>query len=585
MVSKVEFGLFPTSTATSIYDVTFLDASLYLRDISISRGKSTELDSYDAATAKVRLSNENRMFDPSYSSPFSPAVAPTGVLRISKDGVVLFTGLIQDWNFNYDQSGDAVAEIAATDAFWLLSNLTLNAHTPADNQSSTARLQTILQRPEVNWSLAQTKFSLGESILGGNSAEFNISQGYGVLEYMQEVEKAEPGRLFVNKDGKLVFKSRIDDIFAINYSYTRQNLSTNPSFENDTTGWTGGGAGLSRSTSFAYVGSASALVAAGGSADQVFNAVGNQPYTISFFTRPSGASATFDVTVSESYNGTSFDTLQTGSITTTASAIRTNLCWNTGVEVSTFGWFSPASACAITAVTSDDAISGSKIARMTWNGTSGSLQISNYTGSSTRQSVTAGLDYTYSIYLREGSNPTLVTFKVAMDWYNSLGTYITTTGSSYSSLNSSFQRYSISGTAPVGAVTVALTVVPSSAPAAGTIIEADAVMLEQAATLGDFFDSYSNRTNTIGYRMLSPNAYSQGNSLAESWDRWSFQVTVDDAYNLGRLSFGTTPSAYYLDAVLIEPSPILDSYFDGSNGSNDQVIDQVSYSYTEVWNT
>jgi hypothetical protein len=332
MTTKVEFGLYKVGSSTSLYAIDFQDASNYIREVSISRGKSNELDSYDAASANVKLSNQDRIFDPSFTSSFSDLVRPTGVVRISQDGYVLFTGLISDWNLSYDQSGDSIAEIQATDAFWLLSNLTLNAHVPADLQTSTARMQTILTRPEVNWSLTDTQFSIGKAVLAGTS-EYTISQGTSVLEYLQLIEKSEVGRLFVGKDGKLIFKTRNDDIFALNYSYNRINLSSNPSFENDTTGWNAAAGTITRTTSIAYVGSASAQLAASTQAEQFFNGQSNSVYTLSVYVQPVSSTATITIKGSQSLTGTSWEDLVSASyIVTAASWQRISIQMTTDVD-------------------------------------------------------------------------------------------------------------------------------------------------------------------------------------------------------------------------------------------------------------
>lgn len=328
MALKVEFGLAKIPSATSIYQVSFSDVSSYLRSISISRGKSNELSTYDAASVTVQLSNEGRLFDPSYpDSPYASAIAPTGVLRISRDGIYLFVGLISDWNFAYDQSGDAIAEIQATDAFWLLTNLTLNEFTPADNQSSSARMNVVLSRPEVSWDLADTDFSTGVAILGGDSSEYLVSQGTSVLEYLQTIEKSEPARLFVGKDGKIVFKSRIDDIFAINFTYERQNLSTNPSFENNTFGWVAVAGSITRVAGVMQVGSYVGQIAASSTIEQVFNAASNATYTVSFYLLGTGSNVT--VNLFQSLNGTDWELARTTTVVAGATMQRVSLSFTT----------------------------------------------------------------------------------------------------------------------------------------------------------------------------------------------------------------------------------------------------------------
>lgn len=320
MSIKVEFGLVRLGTSTSIYDIDFQDVSNFLRGVSTSRGKSSGLDSYNAASATITLSNEARTFDPTYTSSYSSLVRPTGVVRISKDGFIIFTGLITDWNLSYDQSGDSIAEIQASDAFWLLSNLTLNYFTPADSQTSTQRMQTILTRPEVNWSMLDTDFSAGQAVLGGATSEFDISQGTSVLEYLQLIEKSEVGRLFIGKDGKLVFKTRNDDIFAVNYSFDRINLSSNPSFINDTTGWNSVSGSFSRDATSGYIGSTSGLLASASQVEQFFNAESNAVYTLSVYVKASTAPITLTLRGSQSLSGTNWELLKAQSFTISDTA-------------------------------------------------------------------------------------------------------------------------------------------------------------------------------------------------------------------------------------------------------------------------
>jgi hypothetical protein len=318
---KVEFGLYRLGTSTSIYNIDFQDVSSYVRAISTSRGKSNGLDSYNAGSAKVVLSNQARTFDPTFTSPYSSLVRPTGVVRISKDDYVIFTGLITDWNLSYEQSGDSVAEIVATDAFWLLANKTLNAFTPADSQTSTARMQTVLTKPEVDWSLVDTDLSVGQAILGGVSAEFNVSQGTSVLDYLQLIERSEVGILFVGKGGKLVFKTRNDNLFALNYSYNRINLSSNPSFINNTTSWNVVSGSITRDTSVYYIGTSSGRLAVSSKVEQSFNAESNATYTMSVYVKVASA-CVITLSGSQSISGSSWELL------TSQNFSVSNTSWN-----------------------------------------------------------------------------------------------------------------------------------------------------------------------------------------------------------------------------------------------------------------
>jgi hypothetical protein len=75
------------------------------------------------------------------------------------------------------------------------------------------------------------------------------------------VEFTEFGGVYMSPDGKVIFRERTDAVetLANTNTYTsRTNLSTNPSFETNASGWNGAQVGgVVRSTSFSFVGTAS----------------------------------------------------------------------------------------------------------------------------------------------------------------------------------------------------------------------------------------------------------------------------------------------------------------------------------------
>ena len=89
-VQKVEFGF--TQSSPGVY--TYQDITSYVRSVSITRGVSRELDTYQAGTCSITLDNNARAFDPTYtSSPFNGEIKPQAAVRITSGNVVIFTGL------------------------------------------------------------------------------------------------------------------------------------------------------------------------------------------------------------------------------------------------------------------------------------------------------------------------------------------------------------------------------------------------------------------------------------------------------------------------------------------------------------
>jgi len=192
------------NTVYTLGGVTFADVSAFVRTVSVARGKNRELDRFDAGTCAVVLNNEARAFDPQYASAqFGRLVVPRREVRVSTDGVRVFTGTVDDWNFLYDPSGESNAVIQATDEFTLLARQQTRTEV-ATVQDSGARVTAVLDMPSVNWPADRRSISEGESILGADTIEGNA------LDYLHTVEASEQGQLFISRDGILTFLSRID---------------------------------------------------------------------------------------------------------------------------------------------------------------------------------------------------------------------------------------------------------------------------------------------------------------------------------------------------------------------------------------
>ena len=312
MSIKVEFGFSQVGEPVSFNDITSDVIS-----VAVSRGKDPQQDTFNAASCSIQLNNQTRNYDPDYpSSPYQGQIVPTGDLRIYSNDQIIFTGFITDWNFSYSPNGDSIAEIVASDAFWNLNNQTLTEYFPIE-QSSSQRITSVLSRAEVGgstvWPSSKRVISSGIAIVG----DYDVNDGTNALAYLQEVEKSEPGRLFIDKQGRIVFRSRNNDLSNPSFEYTRTNLSTNPSFQNNTTGWVVSSGSISRSTAQAYIGTSSGNL--NGAVEQYFQSNFGDEYTVSVYGR--AASGTVSLTVSgvTSSNGTTYTQLNPVSANVTAS--------------------------------------------------------------------------------------------------------------------------------------------------------------------------------------------------------------------------------------------------------------------------
>lgn len=184
--------------------LTFYDITSRVRSYSIRRGKSRQLDVFQAGVASVVLNNNDRAFDPTFAaSPFYGQIIPKREIRITSNGIVQYKGLIDDWNLDYAPQGDSTALAASSDAFSQLANQTLTGGT-ATLQLSGARINTILSSTDVEWPTESRAIDSGEVYMGADVIPVDAN----ALTYLQTVERSEGGRFFVGKNGNITFKDQ-----------------------------------------------------------------------------------------------------------------------------------------------------------------------------------------------------------------------------------------------------------------------------------------------------------------------------------------------------------------------------------------
>lgn len=177
----------------------FYDITDEVRNVTVKRGKNRELDRYSAGRATVSLNNQTRLFDPlNTASIFYGNIIPRRQIRIRSGGYNQFVGVVEDWNLDYDVSGQSLAAIAAADGFTLLAQQELTPGT-ATAQKTGARIEAVLSQPSVAWPLADRIIDAGNSDLGADVFDGNV------LSYLQTVEASEQGQFFVNRDGYIRF--------------------------------------------------------------------------------------------------------------------------------------------------------------------------------------------------------------------------------------------------------------------------------------------------------------------------------------------------------------------------------------------
>ena len=203
LLNDAFYGVLNTAGRGTLGGVTMVDLTYLVESVNITRGRSRQLDQFNAGTATIAFDNASQILNPSNtSSPYYPFVLPRCPVQILANGVPIYTGLVTDWNLDYDISNEDIMYASCSDQFTVLANQSLNAVTPSAETSGT-RINTVLSYSEINYQGARS-IDAGSSTLGA----YAIAQDTNVLNYLQLVNTSEQGYLFMSANGTLTFKGR-----------------------------------------------------------------------------------------------------------------------------------------------------------------------------------------------------------------------------------------------------------------------------------------------------------------------------------------------------------------------------------------
>jgi hypothetical protein len=196
------YGLLDTGTLGGL---AFADLTSLVESVNITRGRNRQLDQFNSGTATVTFDNASRILDPlNTASIFYPFVLPRSPIVITANGIPIYSGLVVDWNLDYDLANQDRMYARCADDFTVLANQALNAFTPSA-QLSGARVSAVLDRPEINYQGAR-QIGTGSSNLGA----YAVSAETNVLNYLQLVTTSEQGYLYMSANGTLTFKGRTE---------------------------------------------------------------------------------------------------------------------------------------------------------------------------------------------------------------------------------------------------------------------------------------------------------------------------------------------------------------------------------------
>jgi len=201
-----------------------VDISSQVGNISIRRGYNLLQDQFQAGTATVRVYDPNGDWNPQNpASPYYGKLVPLRKIRVSGDGIYLFSGYTIGYNYTYPKDQDiGFVDIECSDAFRLFNMANITSVTGSSaGQTTGARIDDILDT--VSWPTSMRDINTGNSTVQADPATSRTS-----LSAIKNVEFSEQGAFYVSPSGNAVFDQR---------SYIISKSGQNPTiFANDGSG-------------------------------------------------------------------------------------------------------------------------------------------------------------------------------------------------------------------------------------------------------------------------------------------------------------------------------------------------------------
>ena len=202
----------------------FADVTTGINSVNVKRGRRDVGDQFSAGTMTFNMLDTTGIFNPFDTlSPFydpataQPGLAPMRRVRLARYSNTnvkeyLFNGFVVNYDYNFALGGLDTVTVYCADDFYLLAQ-TFMAEFNVSEQLSSARLTAVLDLPEVDFPIGQRNISTGTQTLGGASA-FTVDEGTNTLDYCNQINLAEQGRLFMARTGDLTFQPRIGNTLS-----------------------------------------------------------------------------------------------------------------------------------------------------------------------------------------------------------------------------------------------------------------------------------------------------------------------------------------------------------------------------------
>jgi len=202
----------PSTSYASVIDGT--------TSISVFRGRRDIGDQEIlAGTMSFEMLDTTGIFNPfDYEGPyFDPdneeaGLAPLRRVILSRENEVLFKGFITSYSYTFELGNLDRVSVNCADEFYILAQTYLSEWNVTE-QLSSDRVTDLLDLPEVDFPALQRNISTGTVTLGGTGA-YTVDEGTSVADYAAQIQQAEQGRIFIDRNGNFTFQPRIGNTLS-----------------------------------------------------------------------------------------------------------------------------------------------------------------------------------------------------------------------------------------------------------------------------------------------------------------------------------------------------------------------------------
>lgn len=173
-----------------------------IQSISITRGRSRQLNRFQSGSAVINFYDFDRKLDPlNNDSNYQSLVKPRVEFKIEANSQPIFTGVVKDWDLQYDIAEKDTATAYCSDALTILSNLFFTEDTTFLQGTCGKRFDDVL---------TYFDYSGPTSINDGNAnlSDDIVKQGTQCADYLFRVAESDGGNFFVSASGGLNFVGR-----------------------------------------------------------------------------------------------------------------------------------------------------------------------------------------------------------------------------------------------------------------------------------------------------------------------------------------------------------------------------------------